>query len=109
MTEIAALFALNPMRFSETVDNVGKLVTTSLGTIIATQKALLVATADVARQALDLNVSHARSLLQVETPSEALELQSPFAKTSFNAFRARAEKFAQISIESIEKTIKPMS
>lgn len=103
MTEIAAFFALNPEQFSKTIDTVGKDASKTLDAIIATNKAILSATGDAAKHLLDLNLSHAKSILQATTPYEALELQSAFAKTSFDACRAHAQKLVEIASESIEK------
>ena|SRR5258708_1932858 len=108
MTDTTVFFTLNPERLSETIDTVGRDASRTLDALIITHKAMLSATAEAAKQALDLNLSHAKSLLEATTPYEALELQSAFAMTSFDAYRAHSEKIAKIAGESIEKAMRPV-
>lgn len=108
MTETTMFFALNPEQYAKTVDNLGKEASRTLDAIIATQKAVVSATADAAKRAFDLNLLYAKSLLDATTPYQALELQSAFAKASFDACRDHAEKLVGFANGSIEKTWKPM-
>ena len=108
MTDTTAFFALNPQRISETIDTVGRGASRTLDALIITHKAMLSATADAAKRALDLNLSHAKSLLEARTPYEALELQSAFAMTSFDAYRTHSEKIGKIAGDSIEKAMRPV-
>jgi hypothetical protein len=108
MTDTTVFFALNPQRISETIDTVGRDASRTLDAVIIRHKAVLSVTAEATKQALDLNLSHAKSLLEAKTPYEAFELQSVFAMASFDAYRAHSEKIAKIAGEGIEKAIRPV-
>ena len=62
---------------------------------------------DVAKTNTDATLAHVKDVMAVKTFAEAIELQTAFAKTQFDAFEDQAKVFEKMTKELTEDTTAP--
>ncbi|HYE49246.1 MAG TPA: phasin family protein [Azospirillaceae bacterium] len=62
-----------------------------------------------AQSSMEQSVSAAKALLTVKTLREAVDLQSEFARTSFDTLVAEATKVSELSVKVANEAIEPIS
>lgn len=80
----------------------------SLGAVSKSAQAIAVEASDYAKKAFEQNTSHLEKLMGVKTLDKAVELNTEFAKASYESFVAQATRMGEMYTDLAKLAMKPV-